>query len=119
MKTNKDMCENTKNLLDSNRFFIGVPASSDMGDKFAIITLICRLTQELRQKKPDVTIKQVIMACIGKDLPITDDAKAIIDSLEAVCTWWSYGCNKFPDLGVSAKEMSKKIKELYFNLLPF
>lgn len=119
MQETKSISSNTEKLLNSGDFFIGVPASGDMGDKFALITLICRLTQELRAKKPDITIRQVILACVGRDVSITSDAAQNINALETVCAWWSYGCKTFPDLGIPVKEMSRKIKELYINFLPF
>jgi hypothetical protein len=106
--------ESLDELLRTELYF-GIPESGDMGDKIALISLICYLTNALKQKKPGITHYEVIRLCT-KSIGITDD---IVEKLSLLCNWFSIGCTKFPDLGMKAKDMPDKIKDLILNILPF
>lgn len=98
--------------------FIGVPASTDMGDKIALIAMICYLKNALKAKKPDITHADVIHLCIPKagEFWLLEDN---IQALALVCDWLSFDCTKFPNLGVPVKEMPGKIREQLSKLCPF
>lgn len=103
-----------KQILNSD-LNIGIPASKDMGDRMALIIMICYLTNVLKQKKPGITHYQVIRLCT-KGLEGED---TIIDALSLICDWFASGCTKFPDLGYEAKKMPDEIKRLIHQLMPF
>ncbi len=115
--------------MDTNRFeelrkilydelFVGVPAGQDMGDKIALIAMICYLTNALKKKKPSVTYFDVINLCM-KDFPLPFVDEDQLQILALVCEWFAADCKIFPNLGVSPAEMPEKIKNLISNLLPF
>lgn len=108
------MNETFKELFH-DKMFIGIPVSQDVGDKIALISMICQLTWLLKQKKPGLDHYQVIRMCT-KNKVYSDE---LITSLALVCDWFGEGCTKFPNLGVSPKEMPAKVCELLDNMLPF
>lgn len=106
--------EYLKGILDGD-LFVGVPSSQDISDKVGLIACICYLTNALKQKKPGINHYQVIRMCT-KDKLIDDK---LIEALSLMCHWFSYGCTKFPDMGLKAKDMPEKIRNGIANLLPF
>ena len=98
--------------------FIGVPASTDMGSKIALIAMICYLTNALKVKKPDITHADVIHLCTPKAGEFWLDQENL-DILALVCDWFAFDCTKFPNLGIPVKEMPGKIKDELSKLCPF
>lgn len=88
--------------------------NTDINTKFALISLICYLTEKLKEKRPDVTHYQVIRkvsdGCIPEDT---------IKGLAVVCSDFSYGCKEFPTFGIEDKKIPGKIKEILSNWAPF
>lgn len=87
--------------------------ATDIKEKFALISLVGYLVQELRKKKPDVTYYQLIRK-LGPSLP-EDYVKAIA----IVCEDFAYGCTEFITFGIAPKDMAKTIKEILDKSLPF
>lgn len=89
----------------------------DVTDKFACIALTCNITSALRKKGKKVTCYDVLLQ-IGKDYP--DFTKnTFLKSLGAICDDFMYGCDTFPDFGISSKEMPKTVKKILDNYCPF
>ena len=101
-----------------NDLFIGVPATTDMGSKIALISMICYLTNVLKAKKPNITHADVIRLCKPNDGEFWLDQENL-DILALVCDWFSFDCKTFPNLGVPVKEMPEKIKSELSKLCPF
>lgn len=97
-----------------HRYFSLGHLNADINTKFALISLICYLTEKLKSKKPDVTHYQVIRK-LAKDL-ITEDN---IKSLSVICSDFSYGCYTFPTFGIDDKNIPAKIREILSNWTPF
>lgn len=95
--------------------FLGNPSSQDLGDKLALIGMICHLTNTFKAKKPGITHYQVVKICC-KDICVDDEHLQLIADL---CDYFVEGCTKFPDFGVKTKDMPAKISNLIYNLLPF
>lgn len=98
-----------------NDLYFGIPSSGDLSDKVALISLVCSLTNTLKQKRPEITHYKVIRLCTNS-AGVTDE---VVEKLSLLCDWFSIGCYKFPDLGIKAKDMPNKIKDLIINILPF
>lgn len=87
----------------------------DISKKFALISLICYVTEELKKKKPDVTYYQTIYKLAsGMGLPGT-----FIKALAIICEDFSYGCTEFPTFEIKPNEMVKTIKNLLGSYTPF
>ena len=90
----------------------------DLGSKFALISLICFLTKQARQKNPDATCYLVIMKIINNNESSYD--MKFIRGLSVVCTDLMKHCNEFLTFDMkSSKEMVVKIKEILNTYLPF
>lgn len=89
----------------------------DINNKFACIALVCNMTSALQKKGKKVTCYDILLQ-IGKDY--SDFTKnALLKSLGAICEDFMYGCDTFPDFGISPKEMPKTVKKLLDNYCPF
>lgn len=99
--------------LYHKHFWIG-GMSSDISDKFALISLICYVTFKLKTKNPDTTHWSVVYK-LGKDIVSEDVLKAI----SVICSEFDYGCTSFPTFGIEDKQIPNKIKELLGMILPF
>ena len=85
----------------------------DINTKFALISLICYVTEKLKEKKPDVTHYQVIRK-LAENIP--EDQ---IKGLAVVCSDFAHGCKQFPTFGIENKKIPNKIKEILLNWIPF
>ena len=99
--------------LYSENFSLG-NINGNIQDKFILISLICKLTRICSRKKPDVNCYQIIKKIIGEQLP-----EKFIQALAIICEDFSYNCNDFPNFGFEDKEMTKEIKSILMNYLPF
>lgn len=89
----------------------------DCSEKFALISLICYLTEKLKEKKPDVTHWTVLYKLNQQgNCDIREDW---LKGLAVVCSEFAYGCTEFPTFGLKDKEIPGKIKELLLRWLPF
>lgn len=89
----------------------------DINNKFACIALVCNMTSALQKKGKKVTCYDILLQ-IGKDY--SDFTKnTLLKSLGAICEDFMYGCDTFPDFGISPKEMPKTVKKLLDNYCPF
>lgn len=84
-------------------------------DKFALIGLICYITDKLKKQKPDVTHWQIIKK-IGDEYSLPT---RFMMGLAIMCESFAYGCTTFPLFGVAEKDALPKIKEYFKNYLPF
>lgn len=99
--------------LYSRYFSLGY-LNPDINAKFALISLICYLTDKIKSKKPDTTHYQIIRKILGNDLP-EDLAKG----LAVVCSDFAHGCTQFPTFGIDDKNIPAKIKEIMSARTPF
>lgn len=97
-----------------SRYFSLGFLNSDINTKFALVALICYLTDKIRSKRPDTTHYQIIRKIAGNDLE-EDFAKG----LAVVCSDFAYGCKSFPTFGIEDKNIPAKIKEILSDRLPF
>lgn len=89
-----------------------------IGEKFALISLICFLTKQARQKNPDATCYLVIMKIIDGEESQHD--MKFIRGLSVVCTDMMKQCNDFLTFDMkTSKDMVNKIKEILHTWLPF
>lgn len=105
-----------KELRDiySEHFSLGY-INDSIETKFALISLICYVTQQARKKNRSVTYYQVIKA-ITKDISFPD---SFIVGLSIICEEFGYGCNKFPLFGLKGKQIISQIKEILEHYVPF
>lgn len=99
-----------------SRWFSLSGIEGDIDNKFALISLICTLTNA--QKKPDVTCYEVIkkVTSINKNT-LSDD---FLFGLAIVCEDFRKSSTKFNNCGLkTAKEMVAKINEILEHWLPF
>ncbi len=100
-----------------NKYFSLGYLNTDANNKLALISLICYVTNELKQKGKNLTCYDVILQ-IGKDFPDLVK-KTFFKALGVICEDLMYGCKTFPDFGLKPKEMPKTILKLLNNYCPF
>lgn len=88
--------------------------NTDINTRFALVSLICYVTQKLKSKRPDVTYYQVIYKLAESCIPEDN-----IKGLAILCEDFAYGCTEFPTFGIEDKKIPGKIKEILMNWLPF
>lgn len=100
-----------------SKFFSLGYLNTDVNEKFALISLICIVTKELRKKNQFITCYDVILK-IGKDFPEVQK-NTFFKSLGAICNDFMYGCKDFPNFGINVPEMPKIIKKILGSYIPF
>ena len=89
--------------------------NADINLKFALISLIGYIVNELKKKKPDVTYYSVIMKMAeGSGLP-----EELLLALSIICEDCAYQCTEFPTFGMKPPQMVAKIKEILNMYVPF
>ena len=90
----------------------------DIDNKFALISLICLLTDAQRKKSPGVTCYSIIKKVLSIiKLEIPDD---YCEGLAIICEDFMIGTNKYNSCGLkSSKEIIEKIGQILANWLPF
>lgn len=99
--------------LYADNFSLGY-LNTDINNKFALISLTCKLKKLLSSKKPDVTYYMVLKKIAGES--ISED---FIKALSIICEDFAYGCDNFPDFGLKDKEIPSKIKHILDSYMPF
>lgn len=97
-----------------NRYFSLGCLNADINTKFALISLICYITEKVKSKKPDVTHYQIIRKLAEGILP-EDQVKG----LAVLCSDFAYGCTEFPTFGIDDKNVPLKIREILSKWTPF
>ena len=87
----------------------------DINTKFALISLICYLTNALRKKKPDVTYYQVIRKLNSKG-QIPDE---YVKGYAIMCEDFAYGCTEFPTFNIAPKDVPKTVSDILQKWMPF
>ena len=84
---------------------------NDINNKFALISLVCYLTNKIKAKIPDYTNYKTLvkLGC----------PKNLLERLSIICDDLSYCCTSFPIFGLTDKEIPNKVKELLGNQVPF
>ena len=98
-----------------NQYFSLQFLGYDGANKMALISLICWLYYKFKEKKPDVTMWQVVWK-VGKETNCGED---YLQRLSIICSDWAYNCPNWQTWGVADKDVPKKIKELLKECLPF
>lgn len=88
--------------------------NTDINTKFALISLICYVTEKLKAKKPDITYYQVIYK-LSQGVISEEQVKV----LAIICSDFSYGCTEFPTFGLNDKDIPEKVREILSNWTPF
>lgn len=88
--------------------------NTDINNKFALISLTAYVTYKLKQKKPDVTVYQVLQKIT--ESKFSDD---FIKGIAVMIEDFSYGCTQFPTFGIEPKKIPSKIKEIMDTYFPF
>jgi len=100
--------------------YFSLKYACSLEDKFALIGLICYITNKLRIKNPDITCWEVIAKIAFKEGTFTDEYVQSLRGLSIMCEDFMYGVTKFPTFGFKTdKEILNKIKEVLDNWLPF
>lgn len=90
---------------------------NDITNKFALISLVCYITEKLKAKKPDVTHWSVLYQINKKgNNPVPED---LLKGLAVLCSDFAYGCSQFPTFEIEDKKIPEKIKELLNMWTPF
>lgn len=105
-------------LKEIFRKYFTIPTyDTDCSNKFALISLVCYLTEQLKQKNPDTTHWKVLYQLDKNgNCGVREEW---LKGLAVVCSEFSYGCTVFPTFGLTDKEIPKKIVEMLRNWLPF
>lgn len=91
--------------------------ATDIGSKFALISLICFLTKQARKSKPDATCMQVIKKIVGESGANSD---GLLKAIAVICEDYMRNTTEFLTFNLkSSKEMVDKIKEILHCELPF
>lgn len=108
--------EDLKNIY--NRYFTLSGIDGDIDNKFALISLICLLTNASKKKHPNASCYQIIMKVLeSSNNSMPDD---YINGLSIVCEDFMKGSTKFNACGLkTASEMIVKINEILNKWLPF
>lgn len=88
--------------------------NTDINTKFALISLICFLTQVARKKDPKYSYYDVIKQIIKDEVP-----DPFCRSLSVICEDFGYGCSQFPTFGIESKKIPAKVKEILLSWFPF
>lgn len=89
--------------------------NTDINAKFALISLVCFLTYNLRKKKDSITHYQIVRkAAEGLDLP-----EDFLKTVAVVCADFGYNCKTFPTFNIQPKNMFSEIRKILENYLPF
>lgn len=92
--------------------------NTDIGSKFALISLICYLTFRVRKKNPKATCLQVINKITEKDKAKHDEK--FIQGLSIICEDFMRNTSEFLTFELKTqKEIISKIKEIMNTWLPF
>lgn len=87
----------------------------DITSRFALISLVCYITNKIQEKVPNATNYTVLQTLVkGKKYP--DD---IIKGIACICDGFGYNCHEFPTFNLSNKEIIKKILEILDSYIPF
>lgn len=97
-----------------NRYFSLGYLGTDINNKFALISLVCYITNKLKKKHPDWTHWRTLSEISKGYLP-----EDLLKGLAIICNDLSYGCTSFPTFGIADKDIPAKIKELLDKCLPF
>lgn len=92
--------------------------ATDIGTKFALISLICFLTKQARNKTPEATTWQVIKKVRqGKE---SHNSERLLKGLAVICDDFMKNTTEFLTFNLkSAKEMVDKINEILDKELPW
>ena len=99
------------------RYFSLGGIAGEIDNKFALISLICFLTDAAKKKDPDASCYRVIMKVTegGRNLP-----EEYVKSLSIVCEDFLKGSTSFNTCGCkTAKEMVDQINNILDRWLPF
>ena len=92
---------------------------TDISNKFALISLICYLTAELRKNNPDVTCYKTIMAIVKKD-NVNDQYFKFLRGLSVVCSDMMKHTKDYMTFDLkSSKDIINKVHEILNTWLPF
>lgn len=99
------------------RYFTLGCLATDIGNKFALISLICFLTKQARVKTPTATCEQVIRKIVGDS---NSNSAGLLKALSVICEDFMRNTSEFMTFNFkSSKEMVSKIKEILNTELPF
>lgn len=107
--------EQLKHIYSKN-FSLGY-LNTDCNEKFALISMICTVTYELRKKGKEISCYDVLLK-IGKSFSELEK-NTFFKSLGCVCEDFLYGCDTFPDFGLKPAEMPKMILKILEKHVPF
>lgn len=92
--------------------------NTDLGSKFALISLVCFLTKQARVKTPNATPYQVLLKIIGENTSSYD--MEFIKAVSAICNDFMRNTTEFLTFDMkSSREMVLKIREILNTYLPF
>lgn len=89
--------------------------NTSAGNKLALISLLCYITQKAKEKKPGVTVYQIIMQ-VTKDCVLPEE---FVVGLSIICEDFMDNCTEFPTFGTPEKNIILEIKNLLKTYLPF
>lgn len=97
-----------------SRYFSLGFLGSDVNKKFALISLVCYITEKIKKQKPDWTHWKTLYGINKGAVP-----EDFLKSLAVMCSDFAYGCTSFPTFGITDKDIPNKIRGLLKEHLPF
>lgn len=102
-----------------NKYFSLSGLNTDISNKFALISLICFVTQKMRKQNPDVTCYSTIMKIVGDDT-VNDYYLEFLRGLSIICNDFMLHTKEFMTFDLkSSKEIISKIREILSTWVPF
>jgi len=103
-----------------NKYFSLGFIDYDIQKKFALISLICKITYEINKKRNFVQNMNCYQVLCNLGINSTDGMKnTVLKSLGAICDDLMYGCDSFPDFGIKVSEMPQIVRQILEKQIPF
>ena len=85
----------------------------DFTTRVALISLLSYAFQQIKKKKPTLTLYELIS---NLDPTLDEDFRI---NLALMCENLSYGCTEFPTFDLKGKQITDKIREILKQWIPF
>ena len=101
-------------ILYDKHFSLGY-LSTNINNKFALISLVGYIVHSLKKKNPDVSYYSVLYK-LSEGLGLKEED---IFKMAIICEDFAYNCDEFPTFGLKPNEIKEKIREILSKYLPF
>ena len=93
--------------------------NTDISNKFALISLICFVTKQMKKKHPDTTCYQVVMKIVGDSI-VDNYYLDFLQGLSIVCEDFILHTTEFMTFDLTnSKDIINKIRDILNTWMPF